>query len=98
MTASGVRVSPLNSSGTPPVPRPPAPPSRTAHGQNRTALGRGPDGDGHGGDPRGRVAPAGGGQDRSAVHSPGRGRGDRRARGRRRPPRRGGSRDGSGRP
>src|SRR3954452_14322476 len=38
MTVSGVRVSPLNSSGTPPVPRPPAPPSRTAHGQNRTAL------------------------------------------------------------
>src|SRR4051794_793651 len=38
MTASGVRVSTLNSSGTPPVPRPPAPPSRTAHGQNRTAL------------------------------------------------------------
>src|SRR3954453_24004307 len=40
MTASGVRVSTLNSSGTPPVPRPPAPPSRTAHGQNRTALKR----------------------------------------------------------
>jgi hypothetical protein len=30
----------LNSSGAPPVPRPPAPPSQTAHGQNRTALGR----------------------------------------------------------
>src|SRR3982751_6538095 len=28
----------LNSSGALPVPRPPAPPSQTAHGQNRTAL------------------------------------------------------------
>src|SRR4051794_8174406 len=38
MTTSRVGDSTLNSSGTPPVPRPPAPPSRTAHGQNRTAL------------------------------------------------------------
>jgi hypothetical protein len=28
----------LNSSAAPPVPRPPTPPSQTAHGQNRTAL------------------------------------------------------------